>query len=402
MVITITTYKRLVNETDDELIYRVCKDKQTIGTWEDVKEILNELLEEDYGESTYRKKFQSFERMFNANQRLFAQDSNILKEIQEQQRSLQKERMKLQTEKLEYNKWLRESARDELITEKICEVIKQLPLPAAPEQIKTRHNTKTGILCFGDEHFGCEFEIKGLYGEILNSYSPEIFEKRMWKLQSEIIEIIKKEQLSDIHIFNLGDFADGVLRVKQLFTLRYGVIEGSVLYGNFIVQWLNELSKYVKIRFQMVFGNHTELRMLGQPKGTFEKENTGLIVKNMIKNMLIDNPNFTFVENPTGLIYEVIFNKVFLGIHGEVKDMNKAVSDFSRTYGIDVSYLIAGHLHHNISEEVGMDKEVINVPSIIGIDNYSLSLNKTSNAGALFLVFEKDYGIRVKYPIKLQ
>lgn len=397
----ITAYRRLENESDDELIYRICKEKQLIGTWEDVKNILNELLNEDYGESTYRKKYQCFEKMFNANQKLFVQDNEILNNIQEQQRNLQKERMKLQTEKLEYNKWLRENARDELITEKICEVIKQLPLPAASEKIEIKHSNKTGILCFGDEHYGCEFEIKGLFGEVLNSYSPEIFEERMWKLQSEVIEIITKERLDSLHIFNLGDFSDGVLRVKQLFTLRYGIIEGSVLYGNFIVQWLNELSKYASIRFQMVFGNHTELRMLNQPKGTFEKENMGLVVKNMIKTMLADNPNFTFVENPTGLIYENIFGSVFLGIHGEVKDMNKALSDFSRTYNINISYLIAGHLHHNISEEVGMDKEVINVPSVIGIDDYSLSLNKTSNAGALLLVFEKDYGIRVKYPIKL-
>ena len=390
MVDIITVYRRLENESDDELIYRICKEKQLIGTWEDVKNILNGLLNEDYGESTYRKKYQCFEKMFNANQKLFVQDNEMLNTIQEQQRNLQKERMKLQTEKLEYNKWLRENARDELITEKICEVIKQLPLPVAPEKIEIKHSTKTGILCFGDEHYGCEFEIKGLFGEVLNSYSPEIFEERMWKLQSEVIEIITKERLDSLHIFNLGDFSDGVLRVKQLFTLRYGVIEGSVLYGNFIVQWLNELSKYASIRFQMVFGNHTELRMLNQPKGTFEKENMGLVVKNMIKTMLADNPNFTFVENPTGLIYENIFGSVFLGIHGEVKDMNKTLSDFSRTYNIDISYLIAGHLHHNISEEVGMDKEVINVPSIIGIDDYSISLNKTSNAGALLLVFEKD------------
>ena len=51
------TYVRLENEQDDELIYRVCKDKELIGSWEDVKDILNDLLGYDYGESTYRKKY---------------------------------------------------------------------------------------------------------------------------------------------------------------------------------------------------------------------------------------------------------------------------------------------------------------------------------------------------------
>ena len=46
------TYVRLENEQDDELIYRVCKDKELIGSWDDVKDILNDLLGYDYGEST--------------------------------------------------------------------------------------------------------------------------------------------------------------------------------------------------------------------------------------------------------------------------------------------------------------------------------------------------------------
>ena len=44
-----TKYKRMVDETDEELIFRICRDKDIIGTWNDVKDILNELLNADYG-----------------------------------------------------------------------------------------------------------------------------------------------------------------------------------------------------------------------------------------------------------------------------------------------------------------------------------------------------------------
>ena len=57
---TITIYKRFENETDEELIYRICQAKEQIGTWQDVTNIINELTNFDFGESTYRKKFQSF------------------------------------------------------------------------------------------------------------------------------------------------------------------------------------------------------------------------------------------------------------------------------------------------------------------------------------------------------
>ena len=41
--------------------------------------------------------------------------------------AIQKERYKLQTEKIEMNRWLRELARDELITEKIINAVAALP-----------------------------------------------------------------------------------------------------------------------------------------------------------------------------------------------------------------------------------------------------------------------------------
>jgi predicted phosphodiesterase len=328
-------------------------------------------------------------------------EDNYLKELQVQKREVEKEKVKLQTEKLEYSRWLREEARDELITEKIVEAINNLPPLNIPEVIPVVHNSKEGALIFGDEHFAVEFEILGLYGEIINAYSPEIFKDRMWDLLNRTIEIVKKEGFSKIHVFSMGDFTDGVLRVGQLFKLRYGVVEGTVIYADFITNWLNELTKYVNVEFQMVHGNHSELRMLGQPKGTFKDDNMGLVVYESIKNRLDNNPNFILTKNPTGLIFANVAGFNVLGIHGEVKNMENALKDFSNTYKTQIDILLAGHLHHSKSETVGINRDVINVPSIIGVDLYSMSLNKTSNAGATFVVFEEGKGKVIEYNIKL-
>lgn len=395
------------NENERQYIWRVSKYVESGKiTWKELSRIINEKWrnsEEEYrDESAYRKPYQSASSYYED---VFANmiDDEYSKEIQVQKRELEKERVKFQTEKLEYNKWLREEARDELIAEKLISAIKEIKCEyLIPSPIYDFTKGKTGILMFGDEHFGAKFEIRGLFGEVLNAYSPEIFESRMWDLYNQVIDIIEKENLTDISIYSLGDFTDGILRVKQLFTLKYGVIEGTVIYAKFIVNWLNKLSQRVYIRFQMVHGNHSELRMLNQPKGTFTNDNTGLVVKAFIETCLADNPNFEFIQNPTGLIFENIYGGNFLGIHGEVKNMERAIKDFSNTYNTQIDYLIGGHLHHDKSEVVGINKEVINVPSIIGIDDYSVSLNKTSNAGATFIVFEEGCGIKVKYPIKLK
>ena len=396
-------------ETENEALWRIGQAKESglLGdiTWPEIAEVFNRHYREDetcyYDSSAYRKKFRNYLDAYN---QIFSKENFTEKQMgdyEAKKRELDKARIKLQTEKLEYNRWLREEARDELIGEKICDAIRAYNSVISPQPIVVNKSSKSAVLAFGDEHYGVEFTIYGLHGEIINEYNPEIFEKRMWTLFYKVLDIINKENLTTLYVFSLGDFTDGVLRCSQLKKLRYGVVEGTVKYANFISNWLNELSKYVKIKYQMVYGNHSELRMLGQPKGTFKEENTGMFVREMIKTRLEDNQNFEMIMNPTGLIFDTIEGFNTLGIHGEVRNMENAIKDFSNTYNTDIRILIGGHMHHYKAETVGINRDVVNVPSIIGIDDYSMSLNKTSNPGATLLVIEQGDGIGVEYKIKL-
>ena len=396
-------YKRYEGETEDELIYRICSQKEQIGTWKEVRDILNNLLNYSYNESTYRKKYQYFNKLLYANSSKFADSEAQLETLREENRELEKLKKQIQTEKIEYNKWLREEARDKLITEKIVNAINNqekfdIPSPIIIDTISKRE----GLLCFGDEHVGTEFVVKGLFGETINEYNLDVFYRRMSDLLTQTVKIIKKENIDILNIFSLGDFTDGVLRVSQLKNLKYGVVESTVLYANYISEWLNELSKYVKIRFQTVQGNHSQLRLLDQVKGTFEHENMEMIVSNTIKYRLKDNPNFKYIDTMNGMMINKICGFNFVGIHGEVKSMEQALKDYQLMYDIKIDYLIAGHLHHSKSETIGIDKEVINVPSIIGVDPYSIKLRKTSNAGATLLIISEEYGKEIEYSIKLR
>ena len=120
MVNIITSYRRFENESDEELIYRITGDKDKIGSWQDVANILNELLGTEYTESKFRKQRQAFDKMLSANRSKYVDSNAQLQEITLAQRELEKERKKIQTEKLEYNKWLREESRDEMITDMFC------------------------------------------------------------------------------------------------------------------------------------------------------------------------------------------------------------------------------------------------------------------------------------------
>lgn len=397
-----------VNETEREYIWRV---GQYVSegkiSWKELAPIINEkwrCSEEEYrDESAYRKPFQSASAYYED---VFSKmiSNEYSDNLAEQRRELVKERKKLQTEKTDYNRWLRENARDELIVEKIQEAIEKLEPFETPAYIpNTTIQDKKGMLVIADAHYGIEFELKGLFGETINKYSPEIFEERMWKLLDKTIEIVEQNKLTELTIFDLGDGIDGLIRVSsQMMKLRYGVIDSTMKYAEFISKWLNELSKHVSIKFQMVKdSNHTQMRILGCPKGAFPEENMNKVMLAFIKERTKTNPNIRIIENPTGYAYANICGYNMLAIHGEVKNLGVAVNEFSRTYDTKINYMIAGHFHHAKSEEMGVDCEAINVRSIIGIDSYGLSLNKTSVAGASLLIFESGLGKTCEYSIKL-
>lgn len=327
-------------------------------------------------------------------------DDEYIKKLEDKKRELERARIKLNSDKVEYNKWLREDCRNEMIVEKLVNAISQLEPLNVPSSLSYKEHDREYLLCFGDEHYGTELSIKDLFGYEINKYSPEIFESRMNELLSQVIAIIKKENITVLNIFSMGDEIDGILRVSQLMKLRYGVVESTIKYAEFISNWLNELSNYVNIKYYHTNGNHSELRMIGQPKGTFIEDNMGKVVIEFIRERLKNNQNVQIIESPTGYMFTQLCDYDVLGFHGETKNMTQQMQDFEKIYGVPIDYLIAGHLHHSKSETVGINSEVINIPSIMGVDDFSMKLNKTSNAGATLLVFEKLKGKVVQYDIK--
>lgn len=282
--------KKSESESTLQYIWRLCsaKDSGTLDLkWQELADILNKELIDDeceyLGESTYRKKYQQAKAFYDEVFSKMVSDEYHDK-IAEQYRELQKERYKLQTEKLEYNRWLREDARDEMFEEKVIEtLIKYSSVTNPPKPIEVTHGKRAGVLCLADCHFGKEYKIYGLFDEVINEYSPEIFYSRMEQIYNETLEQIEKENLSVLHIYNLGDSVEGFIRNSQLWSLRWGVIDSATIFGNYMGDWLRKLSEKVSVIYHQTDGNHDELRLLDGKKGQHLCESAGKIVKNCIR-----------------------------------------------------------------------------------------------------------------------
>lgn len=392
------------DESELQYIWRLCSEKDTGVidlTWEELAEVFNKSFAKEKGrvltESAYRKKYQQAKAFYDG---VFSKmiSNEYSDEIESRRRELQKERYKLQTEKLEYNRWLRENARDELFEEKVVQSIannvRNLPSPAP---IKVTRNKRSGALCLADSHFGKVFKIHGLFGEVLNAYSPEVFYSRMEQIFAETLSTIEREGFSEIRVYNLGDSVEGFIRNSQIWSLQWGVIDSATIYGNFMGDWLKRLSEKVYIHYFQTDGNHDELRLLDGKKGQHLCESAGKIVKNCIILKNENNPNFKYVENKTGLIFDNICGFNILGIHGEVRSLSNAISEYNNIYDTKISYLIGGHKHHNEFVGCGVRKGCIGVGSIIGSDDFSMLIRKCADATASLIVFEEEKGKVAEY-----
>lgn len=320
-------------------------------------------------------------------------DANLVAELRKERMALAEERVKFQTEKLEYSRWFRADVRDLMFEEKVLDAIKEHSVHVQPpENIVPVHSKREGVLCIADMHFGKEYKIYGLDNEVINEYSPEIFFDRMEAIYNTTIEKIKKENFDSIKIFNLGDSVEGFIRHSQIWTLRYGVIDSAIMFGNYIATWLHRLSEHVNIVYAQTDGNHDEIRSLDGKKGQHLADSAGKIITNIIKVVNRENPNLAIIENKTGLIYDNVCGYDILGIHGEVKDLTSALKEYSDIYHKDISYIIAGHKHHSDFKNCGVRKGCIGIGSIVGSDSFSMNIRRSADATASFLIFEEGKG----------
>ena len=319
-------------------------------------------------------------------------------ELRLKKEELQKERMKLQTEKMEYVRWLREEARDEMFMEQVMQAIRDhIGEPTDIDPIFPENHDREGLLCIADCHFGKEMKVYGLFDEVINEYSPEIFYERMNKLYGDVIDTIRKEGLTTLHVHNLGDHIEGLLRFSQLATLRYGAVDSAIIFGNYMGDWLRKLSNEVVVIYGQTDGNHDELRLLDGKKGHHLNESAGKIVRNCIALKNENNPNFVMLENKTGMIYDMVADSMVLGVHGEIKDKEVAIKEFEEIYGTSIHYLETGHMHTDAYKNCGVRRGCLSVGSILGVDDYAMKLRRTSDATATLYICERGKGKSVQY-----
>lgn len=388
----ITTYKRFENETDEELIYRICEDKDQIGSWQNVANIINELTSNDYGESTYRKKYQAFKKMLNANQSKFVDSDAQLKEIEIQKRELQKERNKLYATKTEYSRQIRQQSRFELFYENVANEISLYDVPNF-RYIDTLNQKNEYILSIADIHAGANFVTE------TNDYSFEEITKRFEKLYTDVVNFVLDKNISNLKVLCMGDDIQGILRLSDLQLNESSVVKATVFVAKTIARFLNDLSEYCFIDYyHCPTSNHSQTRPLGTKASEIASEDVEYVICNYIKDVLVNNSRiiphmnfgYEYIEIP-------IFDFKTIAMHGHtINNIDNVLKDLTYHKKTFYTTVFLAHYHAakmgTVGEMSDTDCEVIVCPSFIGSCPYSEKLMKGAKPSCCIYGYDKKYG----------
>ena len=353
------------------------------------------LGEAPYADETLRRCHQFFSKFLDKLDKEETKELNgdkRVEEIRKAQDDLIKERKRLQTVNSELQETYRYMGRNELLNERIVEAIQNLK----PIEIKRYETTypinNTGLCLISDLHYGSNYEIKGLFGETINSYSEEICKERLWKLIAQIEADCM--EYDNLVIGCLGDVIENILRPSSLTKLRTPVIDSVIGVSELLSQWLVECYNrlQVPIKFCMVGGNHDIARLLGE-KAQFDEENyVKLIVKYI--ELRIGAHDMIKIEPYSDANLQTIHGSNILLSHGVDTNLGNIVSYYENASNVTIDTIYGGHLHSPDLKTLAMgelgNKEAIRIGSICGGDPYAKKILKSARPSAYFAVYNED------------
>ena len=399
-------YRRLENESDKDFINRICSDKDKIGSWQDVANIINAVLGTAFTESKYRKNFRLYSEGYKDSQMKAIEEHNI--ELDKKLKEIKKERIKLQTLNTERNRLDRAEARQELYYEQIGSRLSTFEPPIFEDwnseiaEIEESADEEY-LLTIADIHSGAAFKTE------YNEYSPAIMMERFEELTQKTISFIKKHNCKVFHIVGLGDFIQGCIHMNDLKINDSTVVKATVEVSQAMAEFLNRISKYTKVNYyHIISSNHSQMRYLGTPANEIMGEDMEYIIGHYIKDVLKNNNHINVYVDDVANDYKNldIMGYNIIAAHGhQFKNLNNIISILSSKIGTSVDYLIIGHQHnHKVltgNDAYTFDTEVLVCPSFIGADPFADTILKGSKAAVMIYGFHEFEGHNETYKFLL-
>ena len=387
-------FSRRSGEAELEYILRICSQKDIIGTWDKVASILNDNLNKNYNESTYRKKYQSYDA-FKTNvstekEREIDNEHIIL--LQQEQDKLYKQQVKTRDVLREHRSVLRDEAR----IENLLDCIRADNSKFEPEILPYQgdiNGYNEAILCIGDWH--CGDYVNNFY----NKFDLQILEHRVQELCHKTIKYCQRNNVKTLNVVNLGDMIQNAIHITCRVTNEIDAIEQVKQVSRLIYILLITLATNIEqVTYRSVLDNHSRANM--NYKEHIEKESFA----KLIDWWLIDKINYynekysDVIKNPILMVYDNIDdnigllninNKNIFFSHGHLGSPQSIVQDLTLATNIIADIIILGHFHQDQKKNF-QGKKVYYNGTLKGVDDYALKKRLFGAPSQTLIIFDED------------
>ena len=382
--------ERKENETYISYIKRVtnaCSDKKiSYSEWGDY--ILG--TDNNYSSENLRKAFYVVYKLLNKIDENNC-DYDAIKDLENLRDEIYKERCRLQDIQREKRNDLRVEARFENVLEVVKDNIGFMPTYEIKDfkPINKNQDKKYAVLQLSDWHCGA------LVDNQFNYYNVDTMVDRATKVRNNALEYCKLHNVTDLVIEINGDMVNGAIHVSSRVESEEGVIQQVITVTDVLAKLINSMKPYFNsIKIVTTLGNHG--RLTPNKSDSITNENFEMLIPTMLRDKLsdvkiIDSKGLDFTK------YE-IDGKIIMVSHGQNDSMTKVISDFSKMFKVVPNEVHLGHTH-SYTDINDCDIKVTVNGSLIGSDDYAVTIRKVTTPSQNLIVYEKD---RCIYEIKAE
>ena len=382
--------ERKENETYISYIKRVtnaCSDKKiSYSEWGDY--ILG--TDNNYSSENLRKAFYVVYKLLNKIDENNC-DYDAIKDLENLRDEIYKERCRLQDIQREKRNDLRVEARFENLLEVVKDNIGFMPTYEIKDfkPINKNQDKKYAVLQLSDWHCGA------LVDNQFNYYNVDTMVDRATKVRNNALDYCKLHNVTDLVIEINGDMVNGAIHVSSRVESEEGVIQQVITVTDVLAKLINSMKPYFNsIKIVTTLGNHG--RLTPNKSDSITNENFEMLIPTMLRDKLsdvkiIDSKGLDFTK------YE-IDGKIIMVSHGQNDSMTKVISDFSKMFKVVPNEVHLGHTH-SYTDINDCDIKVTVNGSLIGSDDYAVTIRKVTTPSQNLIVYEKD---RCIYEIKAE
>lgn len=287
----------------------------------------------------------------------------------------------------EYNTLLTREAREEHLMATLRDAAIHIGnfYPLLPKGTVSEYDRENeAVLVLTDWHYGM------VTNNIWNHYDTSICRQRLADLRAKVVERLQLHKVGMLHVFVLGDMANGAIHVTSRVAAEETVVEQLMHVSEMLAQFISYVSDYVPYtQVYCTYGNH--MRTVQNSKDSIHADNMEKIIPWWLKERLAGFDTVRVVDSGKDeMIRAVVCGCEVCGIHGDLdggKDAQLLVSQmYDRAFGRKMRYLFYGHLHSPyLAENSGVT--MIRSASLCGTDEFAKNLRLFAEPSQTMAIF---------------